>query len=131
LEEKKIAIIDDCYNAGPNSMRAALQVLAGMPNAMRRVAILGAMKELGEWSESEHRKIGALTAGVAQVLVCVGEETRPLLEAAGDTEKHWCADANEAARLAQVLARGGDAILVKGSRSIGLEVVVNALGANE
>jgi UDP-N-acetylmuramoyl-tripeptide--D-alanyl-D-alanine ligase len=127
LESKKITLIDDCYNAGPNSMRAALQVLEGLPNVSRRMAVLGAMRELGDWSDSEHRKIGQLANGIVQVLVGVGEETKPMLEAAGDIEKHWFKDASEAAGAVQVLAQAGDAILVKGSRSIGLEVVVNAL----
>ena len=127
LEEKKIALIDDSYNAGPNSMRAALQVLADMPQAMRRIAVLGSMKELGAWSENEHRKIGVLANEVVQVLVGVGEETKPMLGAAGDVETMWFADASEAARALQVLVREGDAVLIKGSRSVGLEVVVNAL----
>jgi len=127
LEEKKIAIIDDSYNAGPNSMRAALQVLASLPDALRRVAVLGSMKELGAWSEDEHRKIGMLANEIVQVLVGVGEETRPMLEAAVDVETLWFASASDAAEALQVLAQPGDAILVKGSRSIGLEVVVSAL----
>jgi UDP-N-acetylmuramoyl-tripeptide--D-alanyl-D-alanine ligase len=131
LEEKGITLIDDCYNAGPNSMRAALQVLAGLPNARRRVAILGAMKELGDWADEEHRKIGAfaLESGV-QVLVGVGEETREMIEAAPGIETHWRVNASEAAELTQVLARSGDAVLVKGSRSVGLEKVVDALVAH-
>ncbi len=127
LEAKQIAIIDDSYNAGPNSMRAALQVLAAMPDALRRVAVLGSMKELGAWSADEHRKIGVLASGIVQVLVGVGEETRAMLEAAGNVETLWFAQANEAAQAVQVLAQPGDAILVKGSRSVGLEVVVSAL----
>jgi len=129
LEEKKMALIDDSYNAGPNSMRAALHVLGGMPDALRRVAVLGSMKELGAWSPDEHRKIGILAASIVQVLVGVGEETKPMLEAAGEIEKMWFATAAEAAPALQVLAREGDAVLIKGSRSVGLEVVVNALEA--
>ena len=130
IEARDVTIIDDCYNAGPDSMRAALQVLAALPGAQRRVAILGAMRELGDWSENEHRKLGAavVESGV-QVLVGVGEEARWMLEAAREVETSYCDDANEAAQLVENLVRAGDVILVKGSRSVGLEKVVTALGS--
>ncbi|HEX8236317.1 MAG TPA: UDP-N-acetylmuramoyl-tripeptide--D-alanyl-D-alanine ligase [Abditibacteriaceae bacterium] len=123
-----ITIIDDCYNAGPTSMRAALQTLHDFPTAGRRVAVLGTMKELGPWSQQEHRKLGKLAGDSVRVLVGVGEETREMLDAAqSDAERHWFADANAAAQDIKQLLRDGDVVLVKGSRSVGLEVVVNAL----
>ncbi len=125
-----LTIIDDCYNAGPDSMRAALQTLRDLPapnRGARRVAVLGAMKELGAWTEEEHRKIGALAATCADVIVGVGEETRALLEAAADVENHWRADAVEAAHFVSTTVRADDLVLVKGSRSVGLEKVVSAL----
>ncbi len=131
-EARDITIIDDCYNAGPDSMRAALQVLAGFPGDHRRVAILGAMKELGAWSENEHRKLGAaVRKSGTQVLVGVGEETKSMLESAHDLETYACDDAREAAQLVASLVRAGDVILVKGSRSIGLEKVVTTLEHGE
>ena len=130
-----LTIIDDCYNAGPVSMRAALETLRDFPNAKRRVAVLGSMKELGDWSESEHREIGAFAAQCADVVLGAGEEARVLIEAAREycrteqysVETDWREDAEEAAKRAMEMAQGGDVVLVKGSRSVGLELVVNAL----
>jgi len=125
----KAIIIDDCYNAGPSSMRAALNVLENFPDAKRRVAVLGSMLELGEWSEKEHQKIGAQASGIVQLIIGVGEETKVLLEAAPNTQTHWFENAVEAAKWIPAHVQNGDVILVKGSRSIGLEKVVEALNA--
>jgi UDP-N-acetylmuramoyl-tripeptide--D-alanyl-D-alanine ligase len=135
-EAHGITIIDDCYNAGPNSMRAALETLREFPGAKRRVAVLGSMKELGSFSEKEHRGVGALAAQCAELVVGVGEETRVLLEeakAVGAIPFHteWCEDSACAARQMHDWVREGDVILVKGSRSVSLETVVNALAAGE
>jgi UDP-N-acetylmuramoyl-tripeptide--D-alanyl-D-alanine ligase len=136
-DARGLTIIDDCYNAGPNSMRAALETLRDFPkNAGRRVAILGAMKELGEHSEEEHRAIGALAAQCAELVIGVGEETKILIETAEAVgaiplQTQWCEDAKSAAAEAQNLVREGDVVLVKGSRSVGLETVVNALASGE
>jgi UDP-N-acetylmuramoyl-tripeptide--D-alanyl-D-alanine ligase len=128
LKKGGITIIDDCYNAGPTSMQAALQTLHDFPGAGRRVAVLGAMKELGQWSQEEHRNLGALAGESVRVLVGVGEETRDMLEAAPrEMEKCWFADADTAAQGIEDFMHDGDVVLVKGSRSVGLEVVVNAL----
>ncbi|HEX8463603.1 MAG TPA: UDP-N-acetylmuramoyl-tripeptide--D-alanyl-D-alanine ligase [Abditibacterium sp.] len=133
--ENGITLIDDCYNAGPDSTRAALQTLLDFPGSGRRVAVLGAMKELGAHSEAEHVKIGALAGQFVELLVGVGGDTRPLLDGAiraakaveNEMPTFYCDDAAEAAgRVAEWLQRG-DVVLVKGSRSIGLEVVVEAV----
>jgi UDP-N-acetylmuramoyl-tripeptide--D-alanyl-D-alanine ligase len=126
LKSGGLTIIDDSYNAGPNSMQSALETLRDFPAARRRVAILGSMKELGDWSESEHRKIGEQLRHCADVLLAVGDEAKVLYEAAG-IEKRWCANAEEAAKIATEMVREGDVALVKGSRSVGLEKVVSAL----
>jgi UDP-N-acetylmuramoyl-tripeptide--D-alanyl-D-alanine ligase len=118
-----ITIIDDSYNAGPDSMRAALQTLHSLPATGRRIAVLGAMRELGKWTEEEHRKLGMLCRDLDDVYG-VAEETRVLLEAAGRDATHWFATASEAAPVIVETLRDGDVVLVKGSRSIGLEAVV-------
>ena len=131
-------IIDDSYNAGPTSMRAALQTLLDFPGGGRRIAILGAMKELGDITEAEHQKIGDFAGTLCDVLIGVGGETRPLLNAALESARQieneisvsYCETAEEAAaRLAEWL-QDGDVVLVKGSRSVGLETVVNALASS-
>ena len=126
LRAGEITILDDCYNAGPDSMRAALETLRDLQTEKRRVAVLGAMKELGDFSEEEHQKLGLLASTICEVVLYVGEETRAAFEAT-TVEKLWCVDADEAANRVLDIVQKGDVVLVKGSRSVGLELVVNAL----
>jgi UDP-N-acetylmuramoyl-tripeptide--D-alanyl-D-alanine ligase len=128
-----ITVIDDCYNANPMSMRAALtdlaDVAAGAPG--RRVAVLGDMLELGPDERRYHAELGEVAgaAGV-DVLVTVG----PLaagIAARFDGEGHPVANAAEAAAIVPELVRDGDVVLVKGSRGVGLELVCRALGARD
>ena len=123
-----VLVIDDCYNANPMSMRAALDDLAASASG-RRVAVLGDMLELGPDEARFHAEIGAHAAqrGV-DVLVTVG----PLAMQMGlefDGELHAVPHAAEAAELARELLRPGDTVLVKGSRGVGLEVVAQGLQA--
>ena len=114
-------IIDDCYNANPASMQAALNTLAAMEG--RRVAVLGEMAELGEETEAGHA--GLLLAGIDRVYL-VGPAMQAL--AARHPEAHWFATTAEAvAHLADCRFDGGDTILVKASRRMGLEAVVALL----
>jgi len=130
-QSRDLFLIDDCYNAGPDSMRAALEVLWSAPIERRRVAILGAMKELGDWAEREHRALGEAVASGAKVLLAVGPETlwtcATASQIAPNLDVYWCQSAKGAADIANLVVRPGDANLVKGSRSIGLEIVVEAL----
>jgi UDP-N-acetylmuramoyl-tripeptide--D-alanyl-D-alanine ligase len=127
-----VTVIDDCYNANPMSMRAALDDLAATSAAQeagRRVAVLGDMLELGPAARDFHEQVGeqARTAGV-DVLVTVGELAAAMAERF-DGELHATADAAEAAELVPGLIQPGDVVLVKGSRGVGLELVCAALGA--
>ena len=118
-----VKVINDCYNANPMSMRAALDYLADSP-AERRIAILGTMAELGPDGERYHREIGAHAAKLGiDVLVTVGEAALPYT-AAFDGERHPVATPEEAGALLAEIARPGDRVLVKGSRSVGLERVL-------
>ncbi|HEV2062629.1 MAG TPA: UDP-N-acetylmuramoyl-tripeptide--D-alanyl-D-alanine ligase, partial [Solirubrobacteraceae bacterium] len=116
-----VTIVNDCYNANPMSMRAALDDLATAAPG-RRVAVLGDMLELGPDSERFHREVGehARERGV-DLLVTVGPRA-----AAMDGDQA-VADAAEAAALLPELLEDGDTVLVKGSRGVGLEVVAEAL----
>jgi len=122
-------VINDCYNANPLSMRAALNDLSAQLAEGRRVAVLGDMLELGPGEREHHREIGAYAdaAGV-DLLVTVGPRAAVMLEAF-DGEAHALLDAAEAAALAPELVRAGDVVLVKGSRGVGLEAVTQALQA--
>lgn len=127
LQTGEITIIDDSYNAGPDSMRAALETLRDFPAIGRRIAVLGSMRELGDWAEDEHRKIGILSAAIVDELFGVGEETKSLLETAGRGADNWFATAEDAAAAIAAAILPEDVVLVKGSRSIGLEAVVSAI----
>ena len=118
-----VTVVNDCYNANPMSMRAALDHLAASA-AVRRVAVLGAMAELGEGSQGYHREIGSHAAARGiDVLVPVGEDALGYLEEFGG-ETHPVATPEEAAALLEELAQPGDRVLIKGSRSVGLERVL-------
>jgi UDP-N-acetylmuramoyl-tripeptide--D-alanyl-D-alanine ligase len=120
-------VINDCYNANPLSMRAALDDLATQAPEGRRVAVLGDMLELGPEELAAHRELGEYAASTGvDVLIAVG----PLSEATAEAfsgETHVVADAAAAAALAQELVAPGDVVLVKASRGIGLETVAEAL----
>ena len=119
-----VTVVNDCYNANPMSMRAALEHLASTP-AQRRVAVLGTMAELGPDSERFHREIGELADRLGiDVLVTVGEAALPIAAGFESGERHAVGTPEEAGALLEELARDGDRVLVKGSRSAGLERVL-------
>jgi UDP-N-acetylmuramoyl-tripeptide--D-alanyl-D-alanine ligase len=110
-------LLNDCYNANPVSMRAALEHLTELADGRRRVAVLGEMAELGAGAPAYHEEIGALVRelGIEHV-IAVGGLARPY---GGE----WVADAAGAAERLREALRPGDIVLVKGSRSVGLEIV--------
>jgi UDP-N-acetylmuramoyl-tripeptide--D-alanyl-D-alanine ligase len=120
-------VLNDTYNANPDSLAAALKALVAMARGRRTWAVLGAMAELGDHTTVEHDRIGRLVVrlGVGR-LVAVGEETRPLLEAARlegmmAEEAVLVADTDEAVRVVLASIEPGDVVLVKASRAAGLE----------
>ena len=128
-----IVLINDCYNANPMSMRAALDDLVAGEGA-RKVAVLGDMLELGGEERRLHREIGdyARTRGV-ELLLTVGPLAREMGKGEEEGEGAACAvsDAAEAATLLRGLLRAGDVVLVKGSRGVGLELVAQTLQGGE
>ncbi|HEY8665086.1 MAG TPA: UDP-N-acetylmuramoyl-tripeptide--D-alanyl-D-alanine ligase [Tepidisphaeraceae bacterium] len=137
LQLKKIrgiTLLNDAYNANPASMRAALATLAALPTQGNRIAILGDMRELGESAGRYHREIGELAAtSKLDRLVCVGAEAQNIADAAeanGMRGAVQCfADAKSAASTVPAMLRKDDLVLLKASRSIGLEAVAKAIGA--
>ena len=124
-----VTIVNDAYNANPESMRAALSALTGLP-AHRRIAVLGAMGELGPDADAEHDRLGrdAAAAGV-DLLVVVGPDAVGIAQGAtaagrraGEESVHVPDRAAARALLSEVL-RPGDVVLVKASRSYGLELL--------
>ncbi len=133
LQAGAVRVIDDCYNASPRSVQAALDVLAGIAAAGRRVAVLGDMLELGDASDVAHLDAGrqAVARGV-DTLIAVGKFADRMAIGARDaglasTRCFVAPDAIAAATLLMALVRPGDTVLVKGSRGVGLEHVVGAL----
>ncbi|HWE62873.1 MAG TPA: UDP-N-acetylmuramoyl-tripeptide--D-alanyl-D-alanine ligase [Chloroflexota bacterium] len=120
-----LLVIDDTYNASPLSVLAALDVLAAQP-ALRRIAILADMLELGPLAEESHRRIGARAGEVADLVLAVGSLARYTAEAAGSHARHFEHKAALRAALPDLL-RAGDVLLVKGSRGMAMEEVVGWL----
>ena len=123
-------ILDDTYNAAPDSMAAALDLLASLPG--RRVAVLGEMLELGDLSDAAHREVGARAARAAQLLVAVGPFAS--LYASGAREAGMSAvaiietrDRDDASNKLERHLRPGDVILVKASRGAELDLLVDEL----
>lgn len=136
LERKMLGglhFLDDSYNANPDSMTAALHTLAHLPvaNGARRLAVLGRMGELGEAAAAGYRRVGeSVAAEGLDALVTVGPEAEAIgiaARQAGMRAAHAVGTTAEAARLLRSLARPGDLILLKGSRSAALETVLQAL----
>ena len=118
-----ILLLNDCYNANPVSMSAALDHLASIP-AGRHLAVLGEMRELGPEAAAYHRDVGAQARRLeVEHVIGVGEM-------AGEYAPDALADsAEDAATLLDGLLEAGDVVLVKGSRAVGLEVVAERLAA--
>jgi UDP-N-acetylmuramoyl-tripeptide--D-alanyl-D-alanine ligase len=123
-----LIVLNDAYNANPDSMRAALETLAGIGRrtGRRTVAVLGEMRELGASSDDEHRAVGRHTAelGIDRVLV-VGEGARPITETARAAS--FCASVDEARDVVRDNVGGTEVVLVKASRAAGLESLAETL----
>lgn len=118
-------LLDDCYNANPQSMSAALRVLAASEG--KKIAVLGDMKELGELTESAHRAMGELCAllGIDRV-IAVGEYARGIADAAHESAE-WYPDAESAVDAARAAFTEGSVLLCKASHSMHLEKIVEEL----
>jgi UDP-N-acetylmuramoyl-tripeptide--D-alanyl-D-alanine ligase len=128
-----VVLLDDCYNSSPAALEAAVAALGLLPGS-RRVAILGDMLELGPSGATLHRESGRTLAGRADVLLAVGAMALELLEGAREaglagSGTHHFDSAAQAATAAAGIVRPGDAVLVKASRAVRLEEVVDALVA--
>ncbi|MCU0508206.1 MAG: UDP-N-acetylmuramoyl-tripeptide--D-alanyl-D-alanine ligase [Anaerolineae bacterium] len=126
-------IIDDTYNASPDSTLAALNLLRDIANSSHRaVAVLGDMFELGSYEEAGHRLVGGRAAQVVDKLVTVGPRARWIAEEAlasgmSPTNVHPVAGNTDAIGILQGMIRPGDIVLVKGSRAAAMESIVDAL----
>lgn len=125
-----IKIIDDTYNANPQSMEAAINVLSEMKNYSRKIAVLGDMLELGNWSNNAHRGIGRLlTLKGIDYIITLGENARNIANGAveaGISEDNVVMfdDAEDINTFLGNFIKNGDIILVKGSRAMKMERIV-------
>jgi UDP-N-acetylmuramoyl-tripeptide--D-alanyl-D-alanine ligase len=131
LERKTIRgvhIIDDSYNANPDSVKAALRTLADLACAGRRIAVLGKMNELGTESDNGHREVGEAAASEGIDVVVSVTPGASLIAASATThgvrEVFQTQTTHEAGLLLRELAREGDIVLVKGSRGVHMEQVI-------
>jgi UDP-N-acetylmuramoyl-tripeptide--D-alanyl-D-alanine ligase len=122
-------LINDCYNANPLSMAAALEHLGERCGGSRRVAVLGDMAELGPGAPAYHRDIGAAAAKAGvDVLVAVGPLARNYVQGArGVPLTRWAPTVEQGLAVLRSVLRPGDCVLVKGSRAMGLEVIGEAV----
>ena len=126
-----VVLLDDCYNSSPDALEAALVALSLLPGR-RHIAVLGDMLELGPAAAVLHRDGGRSLAGRVDAVLAVGALAGELLEGAREaglpaSALQAAADADSAARAVPTLVEPGDAVLVKGSRGVHLEKVVDAL----
>lgn len=123
VEKGGVTVIEDCYNASPDSMKAAISVLKELPNT-RKIALLGDMLELGEASEEGHRQTGVWVAQAGiDVLIAYGPRSAAMAQAAqeqGVATVH-CQNAQEVLQCLQQFVQPGDALLAKASHAMKLE----------
>lgn len=123
-------ILNDTYNASPVSTVAALQLLQGLQG--RRVAVLGDMLELGQYEKTGHQAVGEKAALAADVLILVGERSKTTAEAALENgfpvdQLKWYPDSTQAAQPAADIIQKGDIVLIKGSNSMRMDRIKDAL----
>ncbi len=128
FEAKGCTIIKDCYNAGPESMAAALAVLGNRPG--RRIAVLGDMLELGVTAKAEHYKVGRIAAEHADILLCYGPNSHKMRSGAitGGMNSNSAKDFTDREKMANILrqlVKPGDTILFKGSNGMHMELVLD------
>lgn len=122
-----ITIIDDTYNANPDSMEAALATIENLRCSGRRIAVLGRMGEMGDYAEQGYQRVGKAAAGL-DLLITVGSETNVMAEAAreaGVREVHEVLNNKEASQVLLAVAKPGDLVLVKGSLTARMKEVVD------
>lgn len=126
-------ILDDCYNASPLSMKAALETLEELP-AKRRVGVLGDMAELGVYAADAHESVGRRAARVLDLLVTVGPRAQLIAQVAQKSglnrrHIHSFSSVNEAKGEMKKIIKKGDVVLVKASHAVGLEKIVEEIKA--
>lgn len=126
-------VINDAYNANPLSMRAALETFAGMDAIAEKVVCVGDMLELGDASDAQHRAVGENSGnGPWRLLVAIGAASRALIEGAvsagyPESQTVWFPSVADAVEELPLLLKSGDTLLLKASRGMRLELLIDAL----
>ncbi len=127
-EQGGCTVIADCYNASPDSMRAALGVLGNYQCAGRKIAVLGDMLELGVHSEGLHAAVGAMAANAGiDLLFCYGPAAKGIAANAGSVQSFCTEDATALTQQLRSTLREGDCVLFKASHGMHLENIISAL----
>ena len=125
-------IINDCYNANFDSMKAAIETISRIPSK-RKIAVLGDMLELGNYSKALHEKVGEVVANNnIDILITVGEEAKNIVKAAInnglDSSKTYIFDNNnDAVKLLKETLKEGDSVLIKASNAMKFVDIVNEI----
>jgi UDP-N-acetylmuramoyl-tripeptide--D-alanyl-D-alanine ligase len=126
IEKNGIVFINDSYNAAEISVKGALESIAKRKTSGRKIAVLGNMVELGKFSDVCHKRVGEYALSTVDRLFCIGEHCKPLVEVWQDAEKpvEWFLRFEDLLDKLKLELRAGDLVLVKGSRVLQLERVV-------
>lgn len=129
VEKNGIIFINDAYNASEQSVKAALNSIPDPKQGGRKIAVLGSMMELGKFSEQCHLAIGETALQKVDYLFCLGEECKPMVELWKKAKRsvEWFYDRYELVKILRAFLRPNDIVLLKGSRSKALWMVINEL----
>jgi UDP-N-acetylmuramoyl-tripeptide--D-alanyl-D-alanine ligase len=132
--ENGALLLDDSYNASPESTMAALNMLGELQG--RRIAVLGDMLELGQYEREGHERVGGRAAQVADLLVAVGEVSKIIARSARQsglkpTQVTWVPDVAQAIEVLKPILKEGDVVLVKGSHGLRMDRIVSELEVAE
>jgi UDP-N-acetylmuramyl pentapeptide synthase len=128
IKAGEITVIDDTYNASPDSMRGAIDILQNMQNQERKIAVLGDMLELGELADEEHFRLGRYAAGKGvDKLFAVGQFAEKICEGFDKEDSVVCEDSEYATEKLFEELKPGDAVLIKGSRGIKMDTIVKKI----
>ena len=133
VDSEGVTVIEDCYNANPDSMKAALAMFKDFP-CKRRFALLGDMLELGDISFDSHRRVGQFAVREkTDMVIAYGDEAKAIaaaVEALGG-KAYWCAGRDEAAKLLDSLLQSHDIVLLKGSHSMQVDSLLELVLKNK
>lgn len=129
IDNKGITFINDAYNAAAASLQAALTVLKEKGGSRRKVAVIGAMRELGTHSQDAHKAVGQWALDCADVMVCLGKDCSPIVETwnAVGRDVFWFLEFEEVAAFLKQFLSSGDVVLLKGKNPDKLSRIINEI----